>query len=106
MRSLIAVRAPYPELKRHIGNYRDPVFLYFLQSDLGDMDFQDFYRRLLEARDFLLDIRDIRGGKMRIEFGTDFQEAIANAVIEEKAELLVLPVEENKISAPCEVRLV
>jgi len=106
MPALIAARAPYPKLKQHVKNYQDPIFLYFIQSEIGDTDFQDFYHRLLEARSFLLDIKDIRGGKMRIEFGTNFQDAIANAVIEEGADVLVLPVEEKNISAPCEVRLI
>ena len=105
MPTLIAARAPYPELKKHIKNFEDPLFLYFIHSEV-DSDFKDFYRRLLEAREFLLDIRDTRGGKMRIEFGKDFQDAIANAIIEEGATLLVLPSEERKISAPCEVRLI
>ena len=106
MPALIAARAPYPELKQHVKNYQDPIFLYFIQSEIGDTDFQDFYHRLLEARDFLLDMQDIRLGKMRIEFGIDFQDAIANAIIEEGADLLVLPVEEKQISAPCEVRFI
>ena len=40
---------------------------------------------------------------MRIDFGTDFKEALLNAVIEEDADRLVLPVEEAGPDFPCEV---
>ena len=103
MTTIIAVRAPYPRIKEQIHRYQDPRYLYFIDtSDLSD-DFYDFHKKLRTAWEFLLEIRDIRGGKMRIDFGTDFKEALLNAVIEEDADRLVLPVEEAGPDFPCEV---
>lgn len=104
MTTLIAVRAPYPRLKPHISHFQDPLYFYFVDtSELSD-DFYDFHKRLRAAWSFLLEIRDTRGGKMRIDFGTDFKEALLNAVVEEDAGLLVLPVEEAGHDFPFEVK--
>jgi len=104
MTSLIAVRAPYPRLKEHTRHFQDPSYLYFIEtSDVSD-DFYDFYKKLRVAWDFLLDTQDVRGGKMRIDFGDSFEDALINAIVEEDAEILVLPVEEAGMDLPCEVK--
>ncbi|MFH1786984.1 MAG: hypothetical protein ABH829_05035 [archaeon] len=95
MTTLLAVRAPYPELKRHIHHLSDVVYMYFIDiSDISGWRFYDFHGRLLRAHQHLRSLRDLRGGKMRIEFGTDFQEKLTSVALEERADKIVLPVAE------------
>ena len=104
MTALIGVRAPYPELRNHIRHFSGPIFLYFMDTTKISNDFHGFHKKMRTAWEFLLEIRDIRGGKMRIDFGHDFKEALINAMVEENADLLVLPVEEAGFDFPFEVK--
>lgn len=104
MTTIVAVRAPYPRLKEHMHHFQDPLYFYFIDTSQLSDDFFGFHKRLRAAWNFLLELRDTRGGKLRIDFGTDFKEALLNAVVEEDASLLVLPVEEAGPDFQCEVK--
>lgn len=98
MSTLFAVRAPYPKIIPNVSHFPEPSYLFFVDtSDIDRQSFFEFYSRFRAAVRFLGRLRDVRGGHLRVLFGTSFEDAVKSVLVEEDADTLVLPREERGI---------
>ena len=98
MSELLAFRAPYPRAIKHLPVIHSPLYLYFIDTrGINEWDFYSFLKRFRTGQDFLLRLSERKKGRIKIQFGTDFYDAILNEIIKEDIDSLVIPSEERSI---------